>query len=77
LTAEELATIKQHYTPSLCDADVVVAIREAADEDAKAAERVGAPGSIIREKYATKATMLYAAAARLESLLAAAAGGDE
>jgi hypothetical protein len=26
LTAEELATIKQHYTPSLCDADVVAAI---------------------------------------------------
>lgn len=57
------------YAPSLNDADVIAAVRSAADEAAANSTRIGAPGSDIREKYATQAAMLYAAAARLEALL--------
>lgn len=60
------------YGPLLNDADVVAAVRGAADESDTNSTRIGAPGSEIREKYATQAAMLYAAAARLEALLKAA-----
>lgn len=59
--------------PPIDDASVIAAVRDAADDAARSAGRIGAPGSPIREAYATRAALLYAAAARLEALLAAAA----
>lgn len=62
--------------PSIDDASVIAAVRDAADDAARSAGRIGAPGSPIREAYATRAALLYAAAARLESLIVAANGGE-
>lgn len=63
---------RTQYAPSLNDADVIAAVRSAADEAATNSTRIGAPGSDIRVMYATQASMLYAAAARLDALLKAA-----